>query len=363
MGVSKAMDNIQPRQLVLLIHGIRDIARWQVEIAAPLESAGFAVEPTNYGRMNLIEFLLPISVFRSRALEEVWTQMQHAVMLHPNAEISIIAHSFGAYIVANILRRQFNLSVNRVIFCGSVVRFNFQFEQINERFNSPILNKVGTRDPWPAVAESLTTGYGSAGTYGFRRPGVKDRFHNGAGHGFFLNAAFCAKYWVPFLKDGTIIPGDLPAEIPPLWVRMISIFKLKYFITAIAVVLLTFAILWLQKSGESVAKQCYRFNAQSGEQSPSLGLRTCFPGKIVYVKYWDPTDYADLAKKRDPASSPSSWPIDRPNRVFQARGVTTDGHMQWVEQNLTGVTNKLENWVLRTTIGSPCSKAQASAEP
>lgn len=338
------MDGIQPRQPVLLIHGIRDIARWQAEIAATLESAGFAVELTNYGRMNLIEFLLPIPFFRSRALEKVWTQLQHAVMLHPNAKISIIAHSFGTYIVANILRRQFNLSVDRVIFCGSAVRSDFPFEQINERFNSPILNEVGTADPWPAVAESLTTGYGSAGTYGFRRPGVKDRFHNGVSHGFFLNAGFCEKYWVPFLKNGTIVPGDLPAEYPPLWVRLISIFKLKYFITAVAIVLLAFAILRLGKPGQAITQQCYRFNAQSGEQSNSLGLRTCFPGKVVYVKYWDPTDYAGLAKERDPTSSPSSWPIDRPNRVFQARGLTSDGHMQWVEQNLTGINNRLENW-------------------
>jgi hypothetical protein len=155
----------QRRQLVLLVHGIRDIARWQAEIGATLERAGIAVERTNYERMNLVEFLLPISFFRRRALETVWTQMQHAVMLHPNSEVSIIAHSFGTYIIANILKRQFNLSVDRIIFCGSVVRFNFPFEQINERFNSPILNEVGTADPWPAVAESVTTGYGSAGTY------------------------------------------------------------------------------------------------------------------------------------------------------------------------------------------------------
>jgi hypothetical protein len=232
------------RPLVLLVHGIRDIARWQAEVAATLEKAGYTVEMTNYGRMNLIEFLLPISFFRKRALEIVWTQMQQATMLHPNVPISIIAHSFGTYIVANILKRQFNLSVDRVIFCGSVVRFDFPFEQINKRFNSPILNEVGTADPWPAVAESLTTGYGSAGTYGFIRPGVKDRYHNGACHGFFLNAHFCEKFWIPFLQNKDV-PGDLPAEYPPLWVRLISIFKPKYFILTAVILSFLFASLRL----------------------------------------------------------------------------------------------------------------------
>jgi hypothetical protein len=63
------MDQGRSSHLVLLVHGIRDIARWQAEIAATLESAGFAVELTNYGRMNLIKFLLPISFFRTQALE------------------------------------------------------------------------------------------------------------------------------------------------------------------------------------------------------------------------------------------------------------------------------------------------------
>jgi hypothetical protein len=50
------------------------------------------------------------------------------------------------------------------------------------------------------------------------------------------------------------------------------------------------------------------------------------------VKYWDPNNY-------DP-----SLPGDRPNRVFQAKGITSDGHVRWSEQNLTSVTNNQETW-------------------
>jgi hypothetical protein len=234
--------NVRP--LVILVHGIRDIAGWEVEIADTLRGAGFDVEPTNYGRMNLIEFLLPIPFFREKAIETVWTQIQQARMLHPDAPISIIAHSFGTYIVANILRRQFTMKINRIIFCGSVVRFKFPFEQINDRFNSPILNEVGTADPWPALGESVTTGYGSAGTYGFLRPGVRDRFHNDAPHGYFLSAEFCKEWWVGFLRGDDPLPGD-KRKPPPLWVRLISIFKIKYFIL-LAIVLVA---AWLGARG------------------------------------------------------------------------------------------------------------------
>lgn len=92
------------------------------------------------------------------------------------------------------------MKFHRIIFCGSVIPYNFRFEQIQDQFSAPIINEVGTRDIWPAMAESITRGYGSAGTYNFRRPLVRDRWHNGAGHGYFLSSEFCSKYWIPFLR-------------------------------------------------------------------------------------------------------------------------------------------------------------------
>lgn len=79
------------------------------------------------------------------------------------------------------------------------------------------------------MAESLTWGYGHAGTYGFRRPLVEDRWHQDFTHGDFLTAAFCKQYWVPFIKDGTVVPGSFP-ERPPFWILLLSLLKLKYII-------------------------------------------------------------------------------------------------------------------------------------
>ena len=60
-------DETTSRHLVVLVHGIRDRARWHKEIVECLRAEGFIVEPTSHGRMNLIEFVLPISYFRRRA--------------------------------------------------------------------------------------------------------------------------------------------------------------------------------------------------------------------------------------------------------------------------------------------------------
>jgi hypothetical protein len=84
---------------------------------------------------------------------------------------------------------------------------------------------------------------------------------------------------------------------------------------AIAVALLLGAVAIISIVAEPrqhVARKCYRFDPQSGEPNKTLGERPCFPGKLVYLKYWDPNNY-------DP-----SWPSDRPNRVFQAKGTKRD---------------------------------------
>lgn len=229
--------------LVILVHGIRDIARWQGDVGRALESEGLLVEHTSYGRWNLVLFLLPFDFIRRIAMARVWTDIQQARMLHPGADVSIIAHSFGTFVVTRILKEQFTLQLTRLILCGSVVRYDFPFEQIQNRFVPPLINDVGTSDPWPATAESLTTGYGSAGTFGFNRPGVRDRYHNGKSHGYFLTEAFARKYWAPFLKDGSVVPGDENADLPPLFVRLLQVVKVKYLIALALIVLLVFALL------------------------------------------------------------------------------------------------------------------------
>src|ERR1700722_166366 len=226
--------------VVILVHGIRDYALWQSTIRKTLESERFKVELTNYGRLDVLRFMLPTKFFRRKIINKIWDQIEHARKRHPDAMFSIIAHSFGTYVVAEILRGKFTMQAKRVIFCGSVVRYDFPFEQIDSRFKGQIINEIGTADPWPALAESVTTGYGSAGTYGFRRPGVRDRWHNDARHGDFLTAEFCKKFWIPYLltEDADdIVEGDTAPKSPPCWVRLISIFKIKYIVVAVAVVL------------------------------------------------------------------------------------------------------------------------------
>jgi hypothetical protein len=228
------------QHVIIMVHGIRDFALWQETVGAVLSANGFHVYPTNYGRFDLFRFLIPVHYFRRQAIEEVLNQIRIVKQQSEqrgHRDISIIAHSFGTYVVSYILKESFDLQFKRIIFCGGVVRYGFPFEQFHQRFEAPILNEVGTRDIWPAMAESITWGYGSAGTYGFRRPLVRDRWHNKAGHGYFLTDNFCTKYWIPFFESGEIISDNPRPESPRFWIQILSIFRIKYIILLLVALL------------------------------------------------------------------------------------------------------------------------------
>jgi pimeloyl-ACP methyl ester carboxylesterase len=235
---SRIKEVLLQEHVVVVIHGIRDFALWQTNVRQALEAGGLKIELTNFMRLDLVRFLVPLPLFREAAIQKIWKQIEDIRLIYPNARISLIAHSFGTYILAEILRREFTFKAHRVIFCGSVVRYDFPFEQVKERFESPILNEVGTRDVWPAIAESVTWGYGSAGTYGFRRPRVRDRWHNGKNHSAFLNAEFCRKFWLPFLSDGTVVEGSAQPEPTRWWLQLLYVFRIKYVALGLGIILI-----------------------------------------------------------------------------------------------------------------------------
>jgi len=226
--------------LVILVHGIRDHGEWMHELRPCLVEAGFAVEVAGYEFFDLLRFLFPLEWFRRNAIRRVWTHIQYARNLHRDAkDVSVIAHSFGTYIVSEILTEEFDFKAHRLIFCGSVAKSKFRLPHLQGRFTPPILNEIGTRDIWPVIAETVTWGYGSVGRLGFKQPGVLDCFHNRFHHGDFLKTDFCRTHWIPFLKEGKEAPAAGPIERVPWWLTVLVVFQPKY----VLLLLLAFAAL------------------------------------------------------------------------------------------------------------------------
>jgi hypothetical protein len=226
------------KHVVVLVHGIRTFAFWQGVIKQTLTDAGFVVECINYEYFDVVQFLLPVPWFSGRAVRATEEQLRQVFMLHKDADVSLLCHSFGTYVFSRVMKKNADIHVHRVIFCGSVVRPRFRFEDLSKRFTAPILNDIGTRDFWPVLAESSTWGYGSTGTFGFRRPFVSDRTHNGLAHGDFLNAEFCRRFWVPYLRSGEEVRGDTRKDWPPFWIWLLAVFKIRNLVLLAAIVAL-----------------------------------------------------------------------------------------------------------------------------
>jgi pimeloyl-ACP methyl ester carboxylesterase len=226
---------------VVLIHGIRTAAGWRERIGNELEAAnaGLTPIPIGYEFFDVVRFLAPIGSSRRDAAETVWNKMK-TIYDNPNIEhVSVIAHSFGTWIVGHILKNH-TVKFHRVILCGSVLSTTYDWDGVQDKIAAPpfknaptvkIVNDCGTKDIWPIMAKFMTWGYGVAGRWGFQHALVKDRFHQPLTHSDFFKHGFATNNWVPVL-NGTLTKGADKGIDPPGWMNLLTILKLPYLLLA-----------------------------------------------------------------------------------------------------------------------------------
>jgi hypothetical protein len=192
-----------------------------------LESAGFDVAPTSYGIYGVSHFLLRSDNLRRKAIDRVARDIRTARTAHNQRRglyprrMSVISHSFGTYVISQILDDCRDLKWYRIIFCGSVVREDYRLDKVQDQFTPKLLNEVGTRDFLPVCAESAGWDYGAIGSHGLNHPLADTRWHNGFKHSSFLTKQFCEKFWIPFLQGRELIAGDEVLKLP--WcIRVLS---------------------------------------------------------------------------------------------------------------------------------------------
>jgi hypothetical protein len=187
--------------VVVLVHGIRTRAMWQGEVRRALEGSGLVAIPTNYNKFDVLRFLLPFEKPKLVPVRKVEAEVRSARKRFPDGHISLLAHSFGTYISGKLLSSAEH-KFDRIVLCGSVLRHDFDFASAEGRF-STIVNEIGCRDIWPALAATISRAYGPTGSFGFNRGNfVEDRKHAMYGHSHFLNREFCVRFWVPYFCDG-----------------------------------------------------------------------------------------------------------------------------------------------------------------
>jgi hypothetical protein len=196
--------------VVIIVPGIRDRGgkAWEA-VAIELRAAGMVPVTAGWDEyFGVARFLVPFAfLFRGPAGKRLLGRIDEAISKYTRERVlptvSYIAHSFGSYALCHLLARETRLQAKRVILCGSVLAWNFDFASWHHRVDGPVLNEVGQKDYWPLVASAITFGYGAIGTFGYNGASVRNRYHLNGDHSTFSKPGFCTSYWVPFLlADG-----------------------------------------------------------------------------------------------------------------------------------------------------------------
>jgi pimeloyl-ACP methyl ester carboxylesterase len=195
------------------------------------DRAGMIVQPVKYGFFDTFRFLMPFAT-RHKPVERFIREYRDIKLKYPDAQVSVLAHSFGTYVVTKALRQETDIVLDRVILCGCIVEESFRVAPLRAQLgDQPVVNDCGTNDIWPLLAKSITWGYGATGTFGFGTSGIVDRFHPFA-HSSYFDADFVRKFWVPFMRSGTIVQSEWGAKrtAPPAWQSLLAASNLKYLI-------------------------------------------------------------------------------------------------------------------------------------
>ncbi len=224
------------RQVLFVIHGIRDVGYWTHKIARRVKQrAGaargtWATETSSYGYFPMLPFLFPWT--RRQKVEWLMDQYAEALARYPQAEFNYVGHSNGTYLLAKALELYPCCRFRHVTFAGSVVSHRYDWARVLGRERpqvQAVLNFTATSDwvvAWfPKFFQLLRLqDLGSAGHDGFaqagRHPRLHDRGHVSGGH----SAALDESLWdviADFTLQGRPPPEPLPGTRPHQrwWVR------------------------------------------------------------------------------------------------------------------------------------------------
>lgn len=212
------------KHVLMSLHGIETRGVWQKDLQASCDQAqaGLQHRPLDFGLFRALSLLIP--PLRARKVE--WFLREYTRVVKDdqlgNQVPSIIAHSFGSYIVTKAMERYPEVCFNRIILCGSIVRRDYPWDS---RFRQGqvvrVLNDYGRRDIWVRVAEAVIEDGGSSGYRGFEGvtdPRLIQRRHESWRHSDYFYSLNYDANWIPFLV-GARDPdeGDQPVKRRTNW--------------------------------------------------------------------------------------------------------------------------------------------------
>ncbi len=241
-----------------MLHGIRTYGNWMDRLSATLNDASSRSQRGNrrtidvwkfrYGRFSLPAFLIP-GWLRERVVNRFNEAYEAAKRAHPEASVSVIAHSFGTHVVTRALQRYPSISLRYVIFCGGLVRKRYGWEELfRDGRAEKVVNECCLRDVLPVLARLFVVTMDSSGVFGFidtpeRAQRFKNRPFAAYGHGGCFYEGHYREFWAPIFRGDDIADGPDRGASPPLLFRLLELIPP---LLAKALVLAGIAVLALQ---------------------------------------------------------------------------------------------------------------------
>jgi len=222
--VAGGLEGDQPAgsgRVLVGLHGIRTHAGWCRALYEVASNDDWQVrmDRWNFGYFSVFRFLAPwartakVRWFREAYREEV---KDKDVALAQGQHPSIVAHSFGTYILGNALLKYDWLKFNKVILCGSILPQDFPWDKLIARGQvQAVRNEFGVKDIWTAMVRWFVAGTGPSGHQGFTCS--HERFEQEEfvyKHSEYFNKGHMEAKWLPFLDRGLpeISATDTPVQ-------------------------------------------------------------------------------------------------------------------------------------------------------
>jgi serine/threonine-protein kinase len=196
-------------RVLFALHGIRTHAAWQKALmeVAHMQQWNCRTFLWSYGYVSLLQFLLPwqrtrkIERFRDTYDLEVRNK---DVNLTQGQLPSIVAHSFGTYILGQALLAYRHIRFDKVILCGSILPCDFPWDHLIARGQvKAIRNEYGQKDAWPGIVPWFVNDTGPSGRAGFATPCHPDRLEQEeffVSHSAYFDKGHVEDAWFPFLN-------------------------------------------------------------------------------------------------------------------------------------------------------------------
>ena len=158
---------------VMLLHGIRTDAAWQIEFDDALSRAAFEHDTHRYQPFGLWQFAS--AKRRREKIEEFykWYCERRELKLAGSKRRKVfrphvVAHSFGTYIVGHALKMFEDITFGKVLLCGSILDCDFDWVGVfGKNQVLEVRNDFGCQDWICCLARFLVKDAGPSGALGF----------------------------------------------------------------------------------------------------------------------------------------------------------------------------------------------------